>query len=69
MYAKRTKKYLAPLFETISKMLGHTKLTTTQIYPKVIKRKVSDDMEMLCEKLGVSSAMNTMQLLEDSNKP
>mgnify|MGYP004702463013 FL=1 len=30
--------------ETVSKLLGHTKLTTTQIYAKVIERKVSDDM-------------------------
>ena len=37
--------------ETISKMLGHRKLTTTQIYAKVIERKVSDDMQMLKQKL------------------
>lgn len=37
--------------ETISKMLGHTKLTTTQIYAKVIERKVSDAMQLLREKL------------------
>ena len=28
-------------------MLGHTKLTTTQIYARVIERKVSDDMNQL----------------------
>ena len=33
--------------ETVSKLLGHTKLTTTQIYAKVIERKVSDDMNNL----------------------
>lgn len=37
--------------ETISKMLGHMKLNTTQIYAKVIERKVSDDMQMLKQKL------------------
>jgi site-specific recombinase XerD len=37
--------------ETISKLLGHTKLTTTQIYAKVVERKVSDDMELLRKKL------------------
>jgi site-specific recombinase XerD len=37
--------------ETISKMLGHSKLTTTQIYAKVLEKKVHDDMEMLRKKL------------------
>ncbi len=33
--------------ETVSKLLGHTKLATTQIYARVIERKVSDDMNAL----------------------
>ena len=37
--------------ETVSKMLGHTTIRTTQIYAKVIERKVSDDMLVLREKL------------------
>ena len=37
--------------ETVSKMLGHTDIKTTQIYAKVINRKISDDMNMLSEKL------------------
>ena len=42
--------------ETISKMLGHRKLTTTQIYAKVIEQKVCDDMEILREKLEINRA-------------
>ncbi len=33
--------------ETVSKLLGHSKISTTQIYAKVIERKVSDDMNKL----------------------
>ncbi|MCR9265446.1 MAG: site-specific integrase [Flavobacteriaceae bacterium] len=41
--------------ETISKMLGHRKLTTTQIYAKVLERKVGEDMEILRSKLEVAT--------------
>jgi integrase/recombinase XerD len=37
--------------ETVSKLLGHTSIKTTQIYAKVIEQKVSDDMYSLREKL------------------
>ncbi|UMB55331.1 site-specific integrase [Lutibacter sp. A64] len=33
--------------ETVSKLLGHTKIATTQIYARVIERKVSEDMNAL----------------------
>jgi integrase/recombinase XerD len=41
--------------ETVSKMLGHTKITTTQIYAKVVERKISADMMLLNEKLNAGS--------------
>ena len=37
--------------ETVSKLLGHTKLTTTQIYARVIEKKVSEDMNELMIKM------------------
>lgn len=44
--------------ETVSKILGHTKISTTQIYAKVIERKVSDDMFLLREKLSQNKIVN-----------
>lgn len=38
--------------ETVSKMLGHTKLSTTQIYVHVVKQKISDDMKALKQRLS-----------------
>ena len=36
---------------TVSKMLGHTTTRTTQIYAKVLQKKVSLDMQKLNKKL------------------
>lgn len=38
--------------ETVSKILGHAKITTTQIYAKVLENKVSSDMMILERKLS-----------------
>ncbi|MBN2743958.1 MAG: integrase catalytic domain-containing protein [Marinilabiliaceae bacterium] len=37
--------------ETVSKLLGHTSIKTTQIYAKVVEQKISEDMNMLRSKL------------------
>lgn len=39
--------------ETVSKLLGHTKLATTQIYAQVMEHKVSADMDALSEKMNL----------------
>lgn len=40
--------------ESISKMLGHKNLRTTQHYAKVLDRKVSDDMKILRDKFSLT---------------
>lgn len=45
--------------ETVSKMLGHTKLATTQIYAQVLENKVSDDMKKLKRKLSSKTNSKT----------
>jgi site-specific recombinase XerD len=37
--------------ETVSAMLGHTNIRTTQIYAKVVESKMSEDMELLKSRL------------------
>ena len=44
--------------ESVSKMLGHTNIRTTQIYARITNKKIEHDMEQLAGKLGkFNSAM------------
>ncbi len=48
--------------ETVSKMLGHTKLSTTQIYVHIVKQKISDDMKALKQRLRETNQQATLKL-------
>ena len=36
--------------ETVSKLLGHAKLSTTQIYARVVEAKISEDIQNLLKR-------------------
>ena len=47
--------------ETVSKLLGHSKIATTQIYARVLEHKVSNDMNTLRETLKSNQEQNTLK--------
>jgi site-specific recombinase XerD len=51
--------------ESVSAMLGHTNIKTTQIYAKVVQKKVAEDMENLARKL---SAHSSNEIVKKSNQ-
>ena len=40
--------------ENVSRVLGHTNITTTQIYAKITSQKLNNDLTMLGDKLNAS---------------
>ena len=47
--------------ENVSKMLGHTNITQTQRYAKVLAQSVHDDFEMIAEKMAAVPQQKTKQ--------
>lgn len=53
--------------ETVSRLLGHTKLATTQIYAQVLEHKVSEDMNKLKRKLTTVRSKQKTNKLNQAN--
>ncbi len=48
--------------ETVSKLLGHTKIATTQIYARVLEHKISEDISRLKEKMNIKNKSKNLEL-------
>ena len=54
--------------ESVSKMLGHKDLRTTQHYAKIVDRKISEDMQNLKAKLEAKKISNKSNLKNKNSK-
>ena len=54
--------------ETVSKMLGHTNIKTTQIYARITDQKVGSDMEVLAAKINGASAVQLETSIKAKNR-
>ena len=54
--------------ENVSKMLGHTNITQTQRYAKVLAQSVHDDFDMIAEKMAAMPQQKTKRKKSNSKK-
>lgn len=51
--------------ETVSALLGHKSIKTTQIYAKIVAQKISEDMSALKQKLAIKLSILTLDTHEN----
>jgi integrase len=51
--------------ETVSALLGHKSIKTTQIYAKIVAQKISEDMSALKQKLAIKLPILTLESHEN----
>lgn len=51
--------------ETVSRMLGHASIATTQIYAKIVDSKVMDDMKSLREKYDTAKPIQSNKVINE----
>lgn len=49
------------LLETVSALLGHKNIRTTQIYVKIVAKKINQDMQELKEKLHLKMPVSMLE--------
>ncbi len=53
--------------ETVSQILGHKSIHTTQLYAKITQKKVSNNMKVLKSRLSENSAMQQRKIIKKTD--
>ena len=60
LFVKNPLSYKGMPIESVSRVLGHTNIVTTQLYAKITTQKIDHDLTMFGDKLNQSFGNTTM---------